>query len=94
MKLLHLDAMYRRYLSTKGALMLDDDGNEALVGLTADESIEYLATMDTLDISEKIHDGADPERLLTLYDRHVAALPDVPSIFSSITPSDWQPRRK
>lgn len=94
MKLLELDTTYRRYLRTKGALTFDGDGNEALVGLTADESIEYLATMNTLDISEKIRAGADPERLLTLYDRHVAALPDVPSIFSSITPSDWRPRRK
>lgn len=94
MNLLELDTSYRRYLRTRGALTLDVDGNEALVGLTADESIEYLATMNAQDISEKIRSGADPERLLSLYERHVAALPDVPSIFSAITPSDWQPRQK
>lgn len=94
MEPLLIDAIYRRYLIDRGALVLDQDGNEVLIGLTVDESIEYVSAMSSVDIAGIIRGGVDPVRLLMLYDRHAAARPDLPSIFSSVAPSDWQPRRK
>jgi hypothetical protein len=41
MKILMLDLLYRSWLNSKFALMLDEDHNEKFVGLTHSESIFY-----------------------------------------------------
>lgn len=89
MKPLELEPSYRQYLNVKHALRLDDDGDECLVGLTASESVEYLAILNAASVEAKIHSGVDPERFLDLYDRHIAALPVERSIMDTSGPSIW-----
>lgn len=89
MDLLQLDPEYRSYLIVKHALELDANGNETLVGLSASESAEYAAMMSSMNGNCTLRDSAYPERFLTLYERHVAALPDDPSAFNLRRPSSW-----
>ncbi len=74
MKSLEVDPMYRKYLVSKRAIVLDEHGNECLAGLTAVESIEYIAVMEMADIRKSIKTSDDLERMLALYERHYAAL--------------------
>jgi hypothetical protein len=74
MKLLPLDFTYRSYLINKYALLLDREGNETLVALSREESLEYLvffeyATKGILPIST----GRMFE-FLAMHERHTAAL--------------------
>lgn len=94
MKLLQVDAIYRHYLIDRGALVLDQYGDEVLIGSSRDESIEYVSMINADDIVDRIKDITDPKQLLKLYERHAAARPKLPSIFTPVSPSDWQPRRK
>lgn len=89
MKLLKLDPLYRNYLVVKHGLKLDAHGNEIMVGLTASESVEYLTMMNDISTEARFSAHIDPERFVTLYERHVAALPTHPSIFDTLGPSIW-----
>jgi hypothetical protein len=75
MKLLPLDSTHRNYLIKKYALLLDREGNETLVALSREESLEYLvlfeyATKGILPTSTDEMIG-----FLAMHERHTAALP-------------------
>lgn len=89
MKLLSLDPEYRGYLIVKHALELDVDGDETLVGLTASESAEYVTMFSSMSANAALRNDIYPERFLTLYERHVDALPHDPSVFDLRRPSSW-----
>lgn len=74
MKLLSLEGSHRSYLIFKAALMLDAEGNEILVGLSSNESVDYIR------ISYGAWNDNLPESLedlsifLGLHERHSDAL--------------------
>lgn len=89
MKLLPLEGTHRAFLVFKGALMLNADGNETLVGLTMEDSVTYVricygAWNDNLPDSL-----VDLSIFLGLHERHTNALRDSTWVFnttSSIRP--------
>lgn len=89
MKLLNLDPLYRNYLVVKHGLKLDANGDEIMVGLTVFESVEYIIMMDDISTEARFSAHIDPERFVMLYERHIAALPILTSIFDTLGPSIW-----
>lgn len=81
MKTLDLDAVHRRYLFRKLALIVDCDGSESLAGLSHAESAEYLTLTSGPSIAANLRKLIDPMRFLDLYDRHMTALTSSPSLF-------------
>jgi hypothetical protein len=78
---LDLDGSHRDYLHATFALTTDAEGNETLVGLTRDESVEYLCVMSGPSIGPNLREVEDPLRFLRLYDRHTMALNSTSTLF-------------
>lgn len=72
---LNLPSTYRLYLLQKGALSIDKNGDEVLVGLNHKESIEYAQITNESFTDESAAGRYDPQRFLDLFARHEAALP-------------------
>jgi hypothetical protein len=84
MTTLDLDDSYRAYLARKGALYVDADGHEALVGLTRSESIRYLTMTQNAKTGYLSDNLVELQSFLEVLNRHEAALP--PSRWNAWTP--------
>jgi hypothetical protein len=85
MTTLDIDDSYRAYLARKGALYIDADGNEALVGLTICESVEYVTMTQSAKSGYLSDNLAELQSFLEVLNRHEAALP--PSRWNAWTPN-------
>jgi hypothetical protein len=75
MKSLNLENTHRVYLTNKGALCIDVDGHETLVGLGQVESLTYLSMEGRASRGYFSDDLAELLNFLNLLNRHQAALP-------------------
>jgi hypothetical protein len=81
MNFLSLEYTYRTYLTGRGALTVDLEGNEVLVGLNRAESVEYAALTEGAMTDALARGVEDPERFLDLCDRHHKARPPALEFF-------------
>jgi hypothetical protein len=75
MKSLNLESTHRVYLASKGALCIDSDGSETLVGLEQLEAIIYLSMEQRASRGYFSSDLVELVNFLELLNRHQAALP-------------------
>lgn len=72
---LEIESTYRDFLSARGKLDFDENGNERLIGLSHGESILYLELGGMALQSSILADVASMNHYLEMYDRHTSASP-------------------
>jgi len=84
MKYLPLEASHRDYLNVKGAIVLDNDGNESLAGLSWSESVLYLELLAGMLSKDLPRDISVLACFLSMHERHTTALPELPTILDAL----------
>jgi hypothetical protein len=77
MKTLHIESIHREYLMSKGALCVDADEWETLIGLTPSESVTYLKMEQRAATGYLSDDILDLQFFLVILNKHEAAFPAV-----------------
>lgn len=73
MKLLPIDAAYRRWLTSTNAIGFNADLQERLAGLTYDESLFYIKKFAVFAVAWFAVSDADIGRFLDLHERHASS---------------------
>jgi len=68
--MLNLSDRSRSFLTSAGALAVDENGDEILIGLTVSESDFFMMYQDQSDAKQRFHKMLQFQRLM---DRHLAA---------------------